>query len=108
MQDHYYEFDLNKSKENIQALVLNEKDNVATAISDIKNNSNIIMQYPDGFKKEIQVKDDIPQYHKIALLVIPRDEQILKFGYLIARSTKEIEQGKHVHTHNVTSEKGGK
>ncbi len=38
--------------------------------------------------------------HKVALTAIPTGAEILKFGQIIGRASKDIAAGEHVHTHN--------
>ena len=70
---------------------INDKDNVMVAISDLHANQNI-----DG----IQILEDIPKGHKIAIENIKRNENIIKYGDAIGHATKNIRVGEHIHTHN--------
>jgi len=88
----------------IQALVLDNKDNVAVSITDLKKNSMVKVQFQDGCGTEIIVIENIPKYHKFALCDIPRNEQIIKYGYPIGRTIDSIKKGMHVHIHNTISE----
>lgn len=92
----------------IQALVVNEKDNVATSIIKLNEKDSAIIQFSDGSRAEIVVFENIPKYHKFALCDIPRGEAIIKYGYIIGRSKEEIKKGKHVHIHNTISEQEAK
>ncbi len=92
----------------IHALVLNEKDNVATTTIEILESHTVVIQFPDGSKIDMVTIDYIPKYHKLALCDIPVEELVIKYGYPIGRSSKEIKKGEHVHTHNITSEQEAK
>jgi altronate dehydratase len=54
--------------------------------------------------KEITIKalDDIPIYHKIAVISVKKGGGVLKYGELIGLATADIEVGSHVHTHNLS------
>ncbi len=93
-----------KNEVSIHALVLNAKDNVATAIVELKEKTSAIIQFADGSKSEIVVLDNIPIYHKLALFDISCDDLVVKYGYPIGRSKEEIKKGKYVHIHNIASE----
>ena len=45
----------------------------------------------------------IPFGHKIAIVRIGRNELVLKYGEVIGEATEPIEEGEHVHVHNVKS-----
>ena len=74
-------------------ILLNEKDNVIVALTDIKKNEIVV--------DDLLVKDNIPQGHKIAIKDIKRGELVYKYGYAIGAATKDVKAGEHVHTHNV-------
>lgn len=46
---------------------------------------------------------DIPKGHKIALYRHETGQPVLKYGCPIGRTTRDVEPGEHVHTHNLTS-----
>jgi hypothetical protein len=83
-----------------EAIVLNSKDNVATAIKAVLKGQTIIIQSVAGHES-LNVMESIPAGHKIALTKIPKNKPIIKFGEEIGAATKNIPQGTHVHTHNV-------
>ena len=87
------------------AIAIKRKDNVATAIQDIPAGKSATV----GVEEEslsIQVVQEIPLGHKLALCHIGKGEQILKYGTVIGLATQEIELGEHVHVHNVESTRG--
>ena len=92
----------------VKALVINPKDNVATAIDDIKANSKVLVKIGEK-TVEVLVKQDIPFGHKFALKKIGKGEEIVKYGECIGVAKNNIEEGEHVHIHNVesTRAKGG-
>ncbi|MDH7507939.1 MAG: UxaA family hydrolase [Methanomassiliicoccales archaeon] len=87
-----------------KAIKINEKDNVATALTDIQSGEIVVIK---GVKEEeVKVVQDIPFGHKIALMYIPEGSEIIKYGEVIGRATSGIKKGEHVHVHNVESLRG--
>lgn len=76
------------------AMKINDNDNVVVALSDIKAGS-------DAFG--ITAAEDIPRGHKMAIVDIDENENILKYGYPIGHATKKIGKGEWVHTHNIST-----
>jgi altronate dehydratase small subunit len=79
-----------------QAIIIDRKDNVATAIRDLSAGSFIQTE-----RGAVLLVRDIPFGHKFALSDIPQDGYILKYGAQIGRATAFIATGDHVHVHNV-------
>ncbi|MGB7595549.1 MAG: altronate dehydratase family protein [Erysipelotrichaceae bacterium] len=75
-------------------LKLNEKDNVAVALSDCIKGS---------IEQGIVLLEDIKQGHKFALGDIKAGEPVVKYGNPIGNATAFITTGSHVHTHNTTT-----
>ncbi len=50
-------------------------------------------------------KDAIPLGHKIALRNLGTDETVLKYGQDIGRTVAAVEQGRHVHVHNLKTKR---
>ena len=61
------------------------------------------MYQVNGTPHEIEVKEDIPMYHKIARVPIKAGEQVIKYGEYIGEAACDIPAGAYVHTHNVLS-----
>lgn len=83
-------------------LVVNRKDNVAVAVSDIPAGTKVTVDVGEG-SVEVEVKDDIPFGHKFALRDINVGEAVVKYGEVIGVASKPIRAGEHVHVHNVVS-----
>ena len=77
--------------------ILNPKDNVATALTDIECGE---YEYGDG---KIIVKEKIPMGFKVALVVIKKGGTVIKYGYPIGAATAPIRAGELVHIHNLAS-----
>lgn len=99
------QFALEGGDELNKAIVMNEKDNVATALCDISEASRpMIVGFKSG--QGIVVKSNIPFGHKFALCRIAENTPIIKYGEVIGVSTAFIDAGEYVHVHNVESLRG--
>lgn len=88
-----------------KAVILNLKDNVATALAALKT-GDIVKLEVGGKTQEIKLTTDIPFGHKFSLSKIEPDSPVIKYGELIGLSTTTIEPGDYVHVHNVVSTRG--
>ena len=88
-----------------KALVMDGKDNVATAIAGLKT-GEVVSVPADSERLEVKVRETIRFGHKFAIRPINKGEDVVKYGESIGRSTSAIDVGKHVHTHNVESMRG--
>lgn len=50
-----------------------------------------------GEVKEVQAKEDITIYHKMAIRTIKKGEPVVKYGEHIGIAAYDIEAGEHVH-----------
>ncbi len=82
-----------------KAVLINEKDNVATAVSDLKQGEDAVYRVGSG-TKQIKASEDIPYGHKIALAKIAKGSNIIKYGEAIGRAKSDIGAGQWVHTSN--------
>ena len=83
------------------AVVLSEKDNVATALIDLPAGDYMFESGEN--QTTITVLEDIKAGFKLALLDIGKGESIYKYGYVIGLATADIEKGRCVHVHNLIS-----
>ena len=77
-------------------IVVDKRDNVATAITDIVKGVSFDI---DG--RIIKIVEDISYGHKFAIVDIPNNEYVIKYGERIGRAIAKIPIGAHVHVHNV-------
>ncbi|WP_077210665.1 UxaA family hydrolase [Bacillus dakarensis] len=91
--------------EKVNALFLNEEDNIATALSEIEKNKKVLVK-AGKVEKEIHMKNKIDFGHKFAVIDIQKGEDIKKYGEVIGVATKGILAGEHVHVHNIESKRG--
>jgi altronate dehydratase len=84
------------------ALQLNGEDNVATLLRGMSAGELCRVDTPRG-PLGIRLKESIPMHHKVALIGIARQQPIRKYGEVIGQARVDIEEGSHVHTHNLIS-----
>lgn len=88
----------------IRAVMMDPKDNVATLLSDVEAGAIVTVTSTDGnVMKEVEAAQSIPFGHKIAVARIEINKTVLKYGEIIGEATEPIEEGEHVHVHNVKS-----
>ncbi|PKL07331.1 MAG: hydrolase [Spirochaetae bacterium HGW-Spirochaetae-9] len=86
----------------INALIIDENDNVVVAIEPIAKGSPVCFKLGN---KDITViaLDDITIYHKVARDDIGKGVSVLKYGERIGEAMKDIPAGSHVHVHNISN-----
>jgi len=92
------------------AIILNPKDDVATALTRLEAGQTVKASLDEG---EVSVayttdlREDIEFGHKYALRDIAKGEPILKYGLPIGNALEDIPAGAWVHVHNCRSEHFG-
>lgn len=89
----------------IDAIILANSDNVATVLTDVAANSEIVIKNGERVS-QFQSKEKIPYGFKIALNRIEKGQKIIKYGEVIGQATETIHSGFVVHVHNVESLRG--
>ena len=90
----------------VKAIKNHAKDNVATLFGTAEKGSKVIIMDASGTSFDVEVKDNIPYGHKIALEVIEVGQEITKYGEEIGLATTQIVVGEHVHVQNIESIRG--
>ena len=90
-------------KEGIYSLMnslirINEADSVAVALTALSKGTKIPVA---GAGFDLDILEDIPMGHKIALHDIHKGEPVIKYGFPIGEALSEIPKGHHIHTHNL-------
>ena len=88
------------------AILLNTKDDVATALTGLKTNQTVEVELESVTYSTI-LTEDIEFGHKYALRDIAEGEDILKYGLPIGQALADIAVGEWVHVHNCRSEHFG-
>lgn len=87
-----------------KAIMMNKDDNVATVLENVKRGEMIAVVSTDNkVIKNMKAVEEIATGHKIAVNSIDKGETVLKYGESIGTATGRIDQGMHVHIHNVRS-----
>lgn len=81
---------------------INEKDNVVVALTDLTKGEVILVD-----QKKITLIDEVKRGHKLALKEIRKSENVIKYGFPIGHSIKNILQGQNVHTNNIKTNLDG-
>jgi altronate dehydratase small subunit len=88
-----------------KAVIMDEKDNVATLLSGSEADDEVQILLRDR-ALTMKVREAMPFGHKFALKRIGRGEEIIKYGEVIGLATDNIEEGHLVHVHNTESLRG--
>lgn len=88
----------------VRAVVINKADNVATLIDNGGAGEECELQGDANGK--VRLKTDTLYGHKIAIRTIDEKQEIIKYGETIGVANVFIDQGMHVHVHNVDSKRG--
>lgn len=84
-----------------KVIILDDTDNVATAIVDIAKGETVA-----AGAHSVTAAEDIPFGHKIALTALKHGATILKYGESIGLAEGDIAEGACVHVHNTDSQRG--
>jgi len=88
-----------------QLIVINQKDNVATATVDLQKGQEIAVE-TSSETFIITLQADIKFGHKVAIKDIKKGSPVYKYGEEIGITTEDIAMGEHVHVQNVLSQRG--
>lgn len=82
-------------------LVISDRDNVATALEPLAAGRRV-----DAGGVMVIATEPIASGHKIARRLIVSGEAVVKYGSPIGLASQDIPAGAHVHTHNLSSQRG--
>lgn len=85
----------------IDAILLNESDNVAVCLRDLEKKSKIRVK-TGADQYVILAETTIERGHKVAVTDIQKGASIIKYSEIIGTAVNAIRKGEHVHTHNIT------
>ena len=86
----------------INALLMDEKDNVVTCVSEVAAGQNVVYR-SNGRICTLEALEDIPYCHKIALKDIPEGGEVIKYGESLGRTSEKIPAGHWVSHNNLFS-----
>ena len=84
-----------------KAILLDEKDNVATCTSEAQPEDMVICH--GGGRAKVRAVELIPIWHKIALKPIAKGAMVYKYGAIIGKTLRDIPQGGWVSHENIRS-----
>ena len=84
-----------------RALVVSDRDNVATALEPLEAGHPITLG-----ERTVVPRVLIPAGHKVAVAGISAGTPVIKYGSPIGVATADIAPGDHVHTQNLASTRG--
>ena len=84
------------------AIRLHPNDNVAVLVAAASRGE----QCAPGSGAGVELRDDVPAGHKVALRPIAAGEPVIKYGFPIGVATADIEPGSWVHSHNLRTALG--
>jgi len=85
----------------MDAILLNERDNVATALRALP--AGAVTQIGGAGIKALRVVEPIPLLHKIALVELDAGALVIKYGEVIGAMMHDAAAGSVVHVHNMRS-----
>ncbi len=83
------------------ALLIHPRDNVVVALRNLAPGERVSAKGVESFP----VSEEIPASHKVAVRDIPPGEEVIKYGEIVAVSTRLIRKGEWVHIHNLESKR---
>jgi altronate dehydratase small subunit len=89
----------------IDAIALDKRDNVATAVQDLDAGAEASVRLERDLLR-VRLRENIPYGHKFAIRPIHPGDDILKYGQVIGRATADIQAGCHAHVQNIESLRG--
>src|SRR3984957_17785007 len=83
----------------LDALRVHPRDDVLVALRDLQPGETIIASPTES----LVAKTAVPRGHKIAVAALSAGTIVRKYGWPIGRASRDIVQGEHVHTHNLST-----
>lgn len=90
-----------------KGILLHEStDDVGVATVDLATGEVVHALTLDGDPvAEVEVVDDVPLAHKVAIRELSEDDDVVEYGRAIGSARTAIQRGAHVHTHNLQSKR---
>lgn len=84
-------------------MVHNEGDHVGVAVEDVDIGKAPVYYMDSRREMEVEAVERIPLGHKIALLDLPEDSDLIEYGVRVGKTRMAVRRGQLVHVHNVHS-----
>lgn len=82
----------------LDVMRVHSDDNVCVAVRALKAGTEI-----DAGGIALEIADDVPAGHKVALRPLDAGAEVVKYGHVIGRTTEPIYPGAWVHSHNLAT-----
>ncbi|MGH2734877.1 MAG: UxaA family hydrolase [Actinomycetota bacterium] len=83
-------------------LVHDDGDDVGVAVVDLEQGREVVGVYMHSGKRvSVSSRAEVPLGHKIALRDLDEGAEVLEYGVPIGRTTRSVQVGDYVHTHNL-------
>lgn len=86
----------------INAILLDEKDNVVTCVREVKAGETVAYLSAQG-EGTLCAAEDIPYCHKVALRAMKAGDTVVKYGEMIGRLNRDVVLGGLVNENNLYS-----
>ena len=83
-----------------KVIQIHKSDNVAVALQPLAKGAACQLA---AHQEPVTLLDDIPFTHKVAIRAIAKGAPVIKYGSPIGMATADIQEGEHVHSHNIKS-----
>lgn len=80
-------------------------DVVAVAVRDVEPERCRVEYLDSSPQMTVDVREPIPLGHKVALKDLKSGVQVIEYGTIIGRTTKDVLAGDRVHVHNLKGER---
>lgn len=85
--------------------MLSERDNVATAVEEIKQGTEVPVRLGREVR-HVRALEEIPFGFKMAVADIAKGAPVVKYGESIGVASVDIGKGRQVHVHNLAGARG--
>ena len=89
----------------VDFLAHREGDTVAVAVRDVSLGERNLAYLSSGKRTRIEVSENIPLGHKVALTAMAADTTVKEYGEVVGITKRDIVPGQLVHIHNIRSGK---
>ncbi len=87
-----------------RAVIMSADDSVAIALGDLVPGDKVrIRSLLQEIVGEFEVSASVPYGHKLSVKPVAKGAEVIKNGEVIGVATQPINEGEHVHIHNIVS-----
>ena len=85
----------------INAVHVNDKDSCVTVTAPCVKGDTVVYHCSNGKTEQVTANGEVPIYHKVAIVPVPKGDFVYKYGGKIGIATEDIAVGDYVHIHNM-------